>query len=213
MSASQGSSTAPPQTSCAASGQWLLATAGTANSLPLIMEHNQQCLETVQKGTTARSLEGEARHEAREKQHCSTLQQVPVSLHKTDNGAAGGQEALPSITDPGELTASLSAPSSGNGSSERLSTLSNVTQLLTLRALISATDYNHSSSTPKTHHTTALTPPHTFYKLPTPPLGLCEGAMNAVCRLTTVTTILPQPHPRAAWLLCLEMTLHTAQSD
>lgn len=160
MSASQGSSTAPPQTSCAASGQWLLSTAGTTNSLPLVMEDNQQCLETVWKGTTARSLVGEARRESQEKQHCSTLQQVPVSLHKTDNGAAGGREALPYITDPGELTASLSAPSSGNGSSERLSTLSNVPQLLTLGALISAIDYSHSSSTPKTSHHSLDTPSH-----------------------------------------------------
>lgn len=79
MSASQGSSTAPPQTSCAASGQWLLSTAGTTNSLPLIMEHNQHCLETVWKGTTARSLAGEARHESQEKQpaqHCNKCQSV-----------------------------------------------------------------------------------------------------------------------------------------
>lgn len=159
MSASQGSSTAPPQTSCAASGR-RAAIYSRDNALPLVMEHNQQCLETVRKGTTARSLAGEARREAWKKQHCSTLQQVPVHLHKTDNGAAGGREALPYSTDPGELTASLSAPSSGQGSLKRLSTLSKVTQFLTLRALISATDYSHSSSTPKTHHTTALTRPH-----------------------------------------------------
>lgn len=166
----QGSCTAPPQTSQAASGRWLLSTAGTTNSLPLVMEYNQQCLEPVRKGTTARSLVGEVRSEARKKQHRSTLQQVPVHLHKTDNGAAGAREALPYSTDPGELTASLSAPSSGNGSAERLSTLSQVTQLLTLGALISATDYSHISSTPKTHHTTVLTRPSPHVpQLPIPP--------------------------------------------